>query len=465
MYSIEKIRANIVGIDKQVHCLDGSKRQYIFFDNGASTPSFKSTLEKVNEYLEWYSAVHRGNGIKSIVSTHAYEKAHEIIGDFVGYDKDYHTVVILKNTTEAVNKLSYRFDLGEDGIVLTTGMEHHSNYLPWKRTGRYDYVKVKEDGTLDMNDLVAKFEWYKDRIKLLAITGASNVSGLITQYHEAAEIAHKYGALILVDAAQLSPHRKINMLPKSDPRHIDFLVMSAHKIYAPYGAGVLVMPKNIIDKGNPEYVGGGNAKVVTHWQTHWHSGADKEEAGSPNAVGAVAFASSLKTLQEIGMDEVANHEIELTEHILRRFKEIPQIKTLIETDFDNIANRLGVITFNVDGFNYLEIAARLCFEYGIGLRSGRFCTQPYLMSLLKIPTDNKACTWVYKLLEGDKFDIPGALRISFGIYNTIEEIDYLIEALKEIIEKPSKFEYERNQELGQFYPKNINLSIEEYFSI
>lgn len=463
MFTIDNIRNNVVGLDKQVRLLDGSLKQYVFFDNGASTPSFTSTMEKSNEFLEWYSAVHRGNGIKSIVSTKAYEQAHEIAAEFVGADTEYHTTVFVKNTTEAINKLSYRLDLGEDGIVLTTGMEHHSNYLPWKRSGRYDYVKVDENGYLDLDDLKAKFEWYKQRIKLLAITGASNISGIINPYHDIAELAHQYGAYILVDAAQLAPHRKIEMLKCDDPRRIDFLVMSAHKMYAPYGTGVLIMPNNVISQGNPEFVGGGNAKIVTHWQTHWHSGADKEEAGSPNAVGAVAFASSLKTLMQIGMDEVAKHELELTEYILKRFDEIPEIQLLIKTNKETLHNRLGVITFTVKDRNYLEIAAKLCFEYGIGLRSGRFCTQPYLMNLLKIPQE-KNCDWVSKIINGDKFNIPGALRISFGIYNTTEEIDYLVESLKKVIYSKSDYEYVKNVELGQFYPVGLDIDKENYFN-
>ncbi|MCX6147232.1 MAG: aminotransferase class V-fold PLP-dependent enzyme [Candidatus Kapabacteria bacterium] len=464
MFTIENIRENIVGINQKVTLLDGREKQYVFFDNGASTPSFQYSLDKINEFMNWYSAVHRGSGIKSIVASQAYDDAHNIVGEFVGADPLTHTIIFLKNTTEAINKLSYRIELTEDEIVLISGMEHHSNLLPWRRSGKFDIIKIDKEGYLDYNDLDGKIRKYGKRIKLIAVTGASNGSGIVNDYHRIAEIAHSNGSMILVDAAQLSPHRKINMLKNDDPRHIDFLVMSAHKMYSPYGIGVLIMPNDICLKGDPEYVGGGNSLAVTHKKALWRSGADKEEAGSPNTVGGIAFAAALKVLLEIGMDKVAQHELELTEYILKKFAMMPSIKTLIKTDYDNLKNRLGVITFNIENINYQLVGAILCYEFGIGLRCGRFCTQPYINKLLGL-TEEEDEIYYNNLANGERKDIPGVIRISFGIYNTIEEIDYLIQALEYIIEKKVFDNYYYNNSYGEYRPINYEIDSNLYFKI
>lgn len=463
MHTIDNIRQNIIGIDKVVTLLDGTKRPFVFLDNGASTPSFRSVLAKVEELLEWYSAIHRGNGIKSIVSTNVYEEAHGIILDFVGADKNEKMAVLVKNTTEAVNKLSYRLGCMQNDVILISGMEHHSNDLPWRRFNHYDFIDVDEKGYLDLDDLTRKLEKYKGRVRLVTVTGASNMSGIINPYHEIARIAHSHGAKIMLDAAQLAPHRKIDMRPSADPSHIDFLVMSAHKMYAPYGSGVLICSKEMCQAGDPEFVGGGMAKMVTYKGFYANDAEKKEEAGSPNVVGAVAFASALRTLAAVGMDNVAAHEIKLTGYALKRLEEIPQVKLLIETDYENIHNRLGVLTFTTEGMDYKKVAAILCYEYGIGVRSGRFCAHPYASRLLKF-SDEEIDNWFEQTCRGEGTDIPGAIRVSFGIYNTEEEVDYLISSLKAIFAGNYKGHYVKDEHGYDYRPENFSVDVSEYFS-
>jgi len=462
MNTIDNIRKNIIGIDKKFFLPDGTEREYIFFDNGASTPSFAEVHSKVGEFLEYYSAVHRGNGYKSFIATEAYDEAHKIIGKFFGATEGSYEVIMLKNTTEAINKLSYRLGGWEDDAILISGMEHHSNDLPWRRFKHHEFVSIKKDGSLDLEDLENKAKKLKGKLKLITVTGASNVTGIVNDYRKIAKIAHENGAKILLDAAQLSPHRKINMMSENENECIDFLVMSGHKMYAPYGTGILICLKDLCRSGEPEYVGGGVAKLVTRGKVYWNDGADREEAGSPNVVGAIALAKAIQILDEIGMDKVAQHEIELTKHLNNRLKEIPEIKMLAPIDESNFDNRLGVFTFELEGVYYQKVAAALCYEYAIGVRCGRFCAHPYTAQLLNVG-ENENATWINDILHGDKKQLPGALRVSFGVYNTLEEIDILIEALKNIAQGNFKLNYTQNISTGEFHPVDYDFKTENYF--
>jgi cysteine desulfurase/selenocysteine lyase len=243
VHEANRFRSEIVGIDRSVPLLDGSKRAYTFFDNAASTPTFCGVQQKVDEFLGWYSSVHRGSGFKSLVSTGAYEQAREIVARFVGANPDTHSVIFGKNTTEAINKLAHRFSLQRGDVVLTTAMEHHSNDLPWRPRAQVEYVGLCEDGSLDIEDLQRKLEHLTGRVKLVAVTGASNVTGFAPPIYDIAELAHQHGAVILADCAQLAPHRSIDVGPLDAPRHLDFVALSAHKMYAPFGTGALIGPR------------------------------------------------------------------------------------------------------------------------------------------------------------------------------------------------------------------------------
>lgn len=288
LWNLETIRQQIVGFGKKVPLLDGQLQPYVSLDNGASTPSFRPVQRKVDEFLEWYSSVHRGAGFKSQLSTWAYEEAREIILRFVGADPQHDTVIFGKNATEALNKLAHRYRARGER-VLSTVMEHHSNLITWRADdGLVDYVDIQPDGRLDEEDLVRKLEQGGGDIGLVAVTGASNVTGYVNPIHRLAEIAHRFGARILVDAAQLAPHRHIEMGSPGDLAHVDFLALSAHKMYAPFGAGALIGPRDFFGQGEPDMVGGGVVDIVTLERTVWNAPPERDEAGSPNVVGAVA---------------------------------------------------------------------------------------------------------------------------------------------------------------------------------
>ncbi|MBI3193701.1 MAG: aminotransferase class V-fold PLP-dependent enzyme, partial [Ignavibacteriae bacterium] len=232
-FSLSDLRNDVVGIDMQVPLLNGTQKRYVFLDNGASTPTFKSVLKSLEEFMPWYSGVHRGTGLKSLVSTDLFDEAHETIGKFVGADLEQNVVVLVKNTTEAINKLSNRFGFKKDDVVICTQMEHHSNDLPWRKHATVIHIGVEDDGHLKLDELQAAIKKYQAKLKLIAVTGASNISGICNPIHTIATWAHEAGAKIFVDAAQLAPHRSINILPNEHPEHIDFIAFTAHKMYAP----------------------------------------------------------------------------------------------------------------------------------------------------------------------------------------------------------------------------------------
>lgn len=461
---VENLHTLIVGYEKKVPLLNGEISQYINFDNAASTPALKPVLETVNEFMEWYSSIHRGTGFKSQLCSEVYDYAREVVADFVNAEPEKHAIIFGKNATEAINKLAGRFPVKDDEVVLVSKMEHHSNDLPWRAHARVIHIDVLPDGRLDEDHLLQLLKKYRGKVALVAITGASNVTGWINDANRLAEICHEHGTKILIDAAQLAPHRAIDMKKQNDPGHLDFLALSAHKIYAPFGSGVLIGDKAFFEQGDPDYVGGGTVKIVSLDYAYWDQPPEKEEAGTPNTVGVVAFAKSLLTLKEIGMDKVAEHEKQLTRHILTRLQEIPEVEVYGSADPEVVDNRLGVISFNVKDVPHALTAAILNYEGGIGVRNGCFCAHPYIKILLGTD-ENEARQLEEEILNGDRSNLPGAVRASFGLYNTSEEIDRFIEVLKLIAQRKYKGEYVLNKSRGEYYPKNFLYRFKDYFSL
>ncbi len=267
---------------------------YINLDNAASTPALKAVQKAVDDFLVYYSSVHRGTGFKSQLSTHAYERAREITLRFVGANPRVYTCIFGKNTTEAINKLARRFPFTpERNVVITSGMEHHSNDLPWRAVTHTVHVHLTPDGRLDEADFDRQLDIYRNRVALVAIAGASNVTGFINPIQRLAEKAHSAGAQICVDCAQLAPHRKVDMGSLEDPAHLDYVTISAHKLYAPYGTGALIGRRDTFEQGEPDMRGGGTVEIVTLDDVVWSGPPEREEAGSPNTIGAIALAAAL----------------------------------------------------------------------------------------------------------------------------------------------------------------------------
>jgi cysteine desulfurase / selenocysteine lyase len=455
---------SVVGGNQQVPVLDGKQVRYVNLDNAASTPALIEVQNGVNRFLEYYSSVHRGIGFKSYLSTHAYEDAREIVAKFFGASLSDRVVIFGKNTTEAVNKLSYRIQLEPDQIILSTIAEHHSNMLPWRLRHSLELVDTLPDGSINLKMLEEKIEKYGSRIRLVAITGASNVTGHMPPIHDIARLVHQIGAELLVDAAQLAAHRKINMCALDDPQRIDYLTISGHKMYAPFGTGVLIGPRAAFDRGVPEMVGGGEVEMVMLDEIIWAGAPERDEAGSPNVVGAVALALALQTLDRIGMDHIAHHEMELTTYALQKLAEVPGLRFLGDSSAANVQQRTGVISFTLENIPNFLVAAVLGMEAGIAVRAGCFCAHPYLLNLLQVtPGDQKAVR--DEIAEGNRSNIPGAVRASLGIYNSCEDIDLLVDALTMISAGQYQGRYVLEPNSGEYHNPDFKPDLKSHFSL
>jgi len=445
----EHIRDQIVGIDTEVMVLDGTRRPYINFDNASTTPCLKPVLDKVSEFLRWYGSVGRGAGVKSEISTEAMEDARRIVASFVGADPDVHAVLFTKNTTEAINKLAHRFPFSQDDVVLCSLMEHHSNDLPWRAAAKVEHIGISPQGTLDMEHFRRLLSEYAGRVRLVAVTGGSNVTGYINPIHDMAELTHEAGAQFLVDAAQLAAHRTIDMGSPGDPRRIDYLAFCAHKMYAPLGVGVLVALREAFPQNEPDCVGGGTVDLVTLDDVQWAGLPEKEEAGTPNVVGIVALAEAIRCLEEIGLNRIAEHEATLTRRLLSGIQGIGGIFVVGDSDPNKAAGRLGVVSMGMDKMPHKLVAAILAAEGGIGARTGLFCAHPYVLALLAYKKEGIA-QLKRGLATGIRAHFPGYTRVSFGIYNTQAEVDILLELLKRIAKGEFKGDYVQDEPSGVF---------------
>jgi cysteine desulfurase/selenocysteine lyase len=462
--SITNIRRYVVGINKKVPLLNGKHVPYVYLDNAASTPTLQPVLDTLNEFMQWYSNIHRGTGFKSLLSTHYFEMAREVVAEFFKISTRDHLVIFGKNGTEAINKLAHRVPLPENSVILVSKMEHHSNDLPWRFRRPVIHVNVDSLGRLDWQDFITKLEENKGRVGMVAMTGASNVTGYINDLDAIAETGHRYGAKIMIDAAQLVPHRAIDIKPVGHPRHIDFLAFSAHKIYAPFGLGVLIADRDTFKEGDPDMVGGGTVDLVSDDYAYWTDEPEKEEAGTPNIAGAIALAKALRIIQKIGLERIARHEADLTSYTLKKLKQIPGITIYGSVDEKSRQQRLGVISFNLQDKPHALVGAILNYEGGIGVRTGCFCAHPYVKCLLGV-TIEQAHVLEENILHHDRRTVPGAVRISFGMYNTKAEIDRMIDLLQLIAADKYKGRYEVSRKTGEYHPQGFKINYRRYFKL
>ncbi|HMO58140.1 MAG TPA: aminotransferase class V-fold PLP-dependent enzyme [Roseiflexaceae bacterium] len=425
-------RERLVGHDVSVPIYGASPITPANFDHAASTPALRSVAEAVNHLLEWYSSVHRGAGFLSQVSTAAFEEARAIVGSFVGARPGQHVVIFGANTTWALNKLAHRLACRPGDVIISTELEHHANDLPWRQVAEVVHARADVHGDLDVAHVAQLLERYAGRVRLLAVTGGSNVSGSLPPIHRLAELAHAAGAQIVVDAAQLAAHRPINIGDLADPQHLDYLAISGHKMYAPFGSGALIGRRDTFAAGVPEAVGGGTVRRVATEAVEWADAPARDEAGTPNLVGAVALAAAIRELQQIGMAAIAAHEAALTSRLLGRLAELPRVRIYGQADPARAAERLGVIPFAVEGMDHRLVAAILSCEYGIAVRCGAFCAHPYVARLLGDPAADAACS------NGQA----GLVRLSLGLASSDDDVDRLIDALEALIQRRYRGSYQ-----------------------
>jgi selenocysteine lyase/cysteine desulfurase len=441
LHGSEELR--LVGSETEVPLVTGVTSPYVNLDYAASAPALQAVHDAVEELLGWYSSVHRGAGFKSRASTAAYEGARESIRRFVNA-RDDDAVIITRNTTDSINLLAGT--LPEGTHVVCFAGEHHANLLPWKRIG-VRYLPVPETPAAMLATLE---ETLRDLPQcadphLVAVTGASNVTGEIWPVAEIARVAHDNGARLLVDAAQLAPHAPIDMARDG----IDFLALSGHKLYAPYGAGALIGERDWLSAGDPFLRGGGAVKIVTVDETLWADLPDRQEAGSPNVLGAVALGVACDTLAAAGMERISAEEAALLAHARARLATIDGFEAYRIWPAEH--PRVGLLTFNLRGVPYDLLAAVLSAEHGIGIRHGCFCAHPLMMRLLHVD-DAEAHRLVEETRAGHHERLPGAARMSLGLASTAADIDEFADALRAIATDGPRWTYSVNQETDEYEP-------------
>jgi len=440
------VPCELVGDAIEVPCVDGVSRRYLNLDAAASTSALPAVAARVHDFVPWYSSVHRGAGYKSRTSTDAYERARAAMLRFAGRPADGDDIAIIcRNTTEAINHLAYRLRLGPDDVVVTTVVEHHANLLPWARVSRRRFVECSPAGTFDVDDVTAALD-ATPRPKLLAITGASNVTGWMPPVDDIVLAAHERRVPVFLDAAQLAPHRPL-------PASVDFVAWSGHKMYAPFGAGALVGPRDVFADGDPFLAGGGAVDLVDLDEVIWTDPPEREEAGSPNVLGAIALHEAIEELDRLGWSQIQNHDLDIAAR-LRSGLEAVSAVTLLGPDLTT--ETLPLATFTVDGVHHSLVAARLSAEYGIGVRHGCFCAHPYLERLLQLP-DEQVRAYREAVLRGDRREMPGAVRASAGLSTTSADIDRLIEAVGAIADgSPPPVPYRQDELTGDFWPDSTS---------
>ncbi|WP_346119936.1 aminotransferase class V-fold PLP-dependent enzyme [Micromonospora coerulea] len=390
----------------------------INLDYAASAPCARAAADAVAELLPWYASVHRGAGALSRRCTLAYERARQTVGDFVGARAGDH-VIFTRNTTDALNLLARALPAGT--TVVTFAGEHHANLLPWPRGSVRLPVPESPAGAVRALD-AALGELRRDARPglpvLVAVTGASNVTGERWPVAELARVARRHAARIVVDAAQLAPHAPVDLTALD----VDYLALSGHKLYAPFGAGVLVGRSDWLDAAPPYLAGGGatgHVGAATH-DVRWATGPARHEAGTPNLLGAVALAAVCAALGGADRDALHAREQRLLARLRTGLAALPHVVEL--RTFAPDAPRVGIVSFVVAGRNSAEVAAHLAGAHQIGVRDGLFCAHPLARRLL---TEAAA--------RSGRRDLPQtALRASIGLGSTVAEVDRLVAALAEL---------------------------------
>ncbi|MEH2067591.1 MAG: aminotransferase class V-fold PLP-dependent enzyme [Nostoc sp.] len=414
----------------RVKTLNGNYIKYVNLDNGATTTPFATLKQYIDEMLDTYGSVHRGSGHKSIITTREYDASRNIIRDFVGSSSQNY-VIFGKNTTEAINGAATLW-AKIPGKILVSDIEHSSNLLPWVTRDEVVQYRTQPDGSVSLTEIENIFKAHQNRpkaeqIKLVTITGASTITGYRPPIYEIAALAHRYGAKMFADVCQLIQHERVDMRPDDDPCHLDFVAFSGHKMYAPYGTGVLLGPKEFFDSSYPYQIGGGNLPYITrNLEIKRFYTERAHDPGTPNAMGAIAIAKAIQIIEALGRERIAQYEHSLVEFTYTRLQSIPGVKVHIPGD--NLAH---VIPFDIDGFDGRLVAEILAQEYGIGVRAGAFCTYEYIRKLKNI-SEEQDLEIAKEVEKGITRNIPCIIRASFAVYNKLQDCDRFIDAIAQI---------------------------------
>lgn len=377
----------------------------VYLDNASTTQKPKVVIDALKNYYENFNSnIHRGIHTLSEKATTAYENCRKSVANFIN-TKSEKEIIFTRNTTESINLVAYSWgnqNIKKDDEIIVSAIEHHSNLVPWQhlaktKKSKLKIINLKADYTLDLDHYTSLLN---KKTKLICITGMSNVLGTVPNLKKIISLAHKYKALVLVDGAQSIAHTATDV----QTLDCDFFAFSAHKMLGPTGLGILYAKEKILQSMPPFLYGGDMVKTVTQLEATWNDLPWKFEAGTPNIADVIAFEAAIKFLQKIGLKNIAAHDKKLSNHCKKVFSKYPQVKIYSPKDAG------GVLSFTVKNAHPHDIA-EIFNDHGIAIRSGHHCCQP-LMERLKIPA---------------------TARISFYLYNTIEDIKIAEKALKKVI--------------------------------
>ncbi|MFI8516574.1 aminotransferase class V-fold PLP-dependent enzyme [Streptomyces sp. NPDC085481] len=434
----------VLGRDVTVPLVTGGEVTYAALDYAASAPALQRVWDDVAAYAPYYGSVHRGAGYLSQLSTDLFENSRATVAEFLDCRPD-DQVVFTRSTTDSLNLLAAVVPADCQVFVFET--EHHASLLPWK-DARVTYLDAPRTPRQAVETLERALA---DRVPhgpaLVCVTGASNVTGELWPVRELAAAAHAHGARIVLDAAQLAPHHPVSV-KESD---VDWVAFSGHKLYAPFGSGVLAGRADWLRDAEPYLAGGGASRTVARRadggvDVEWHTTAARHEAGSPNVIGVYSIASACKALTEAGFAQLVAREQHLIDTVREGLAEVPEVRVL--SLFGDDAPRVGVLSFVVEGWNSSHFAAALSAEYGIGVRDGLFCAHPLVRTLLgSDPQDPGEC--------GAPDATPGepagtssggaptlnAIRVSFGAGTPDEHVERFVGAVKELVRDGAQWKY------------------------
>jgi len=403
-YSLEEIRNDFPVLNRRVR----DDKKLVYLDNAATTQKPNQVIDAITDYYQNHNSnIHRAVHALAEESTEAFEVTRDKIAKFLNI-QNREEIVFVKGTTEAINLVAYswgRDNVQKGDIVVTTEYEHHSNIVPWQlltqETGaELKYIDIDDNGELILEQLDEYLSTGK--VKLVAISHVSNVLGTITDIHNVIKKCKNVGAKVLVDGAQAVPHMKVDI----NSLDCDFYAFSAHKMLGPTGVGILWTRKDILENMRPFHGGGDMIREVHKYETTWNDLPYKFEAGTPNVADVICFAAAIDYLTKIGMDNVRNHEIELTKYALEKMSEIKGLTLYGPQDPQKAS---GVISFNFNDVHPHDVAT-IIDKNGVAIRSGHHCAQ-VLMEKLNVAATNRA---------------------SFYIYTTKEEVDTLIDSLEQV---------------------------------
>ena len=432
---LPKLKTAFIGLDTCYPLADGRRQRRIYLDSSASTLMLRPALDTARRYLHHYANTHTTVHTSARITARAMAWAYATTLDFLGAGRGRYLATFLgSGATAAINRAAAGLAQlrPEREVVLVSAMEHHSNDLPHRRHHKtVEHIPLvgegPRSGVIDLDALAALLKRHGQRVNYVAVTGVSNVTGLLNPLAEIASLAHAHGAYLLVDGAQMSAHAPARL----GERDIDLYAFSGHKIYAPGAPGVLVAKREIVEAMTPHELGGGMVSAVSQWGFDLAADPqEREQAGTPNIPGAITLACALATLKQVGMDRIFEQEQALVAQAMEALRHCPGLTLYGEA---GEAPRVGSLAFNLDGIGHGLVAAILNDYHGIAVRNECFCAHPYVQEMLKeefaaLDIDGLSNEEVNRLFQ----DRRGMVRASFGLYTTQEEISALATALTDI---------------------------------